>query len=169
MAYRIGTSGAERFTLRVKDLDTGKGVHDVIHETQDRGGWAADDSVLSHTVVDVHGPACQPHRHVICTPEASDAVVYEENNACFFVGASLIPSKIYVVIQTADLVTSEGALIAAAAPCCEPRVVLTRRIGPEYRLNHQRDRFLIKTNDSRSTSLVTTTNHAPSPSPAGRP
>ena len=29
MACRTGTSGAERFTLRVKDLDTGKRVHDV--------------------------------------------------------------------------------------------------------------------------------------------
>ena len=124
-----------------------------IHETQDRGVRAADDSVLSHSVVDVQGSACQAHRHVTCTPEASDAVVYEENHACgCFFGVSLTPSRVYVVIQTADLVTSEWALIAAAAPYREPRVVSTRRIGHEYRLNHQRDRFVIKTNDSHRTS-----------------
>ena len=116
LAYSADTSGAERFTLRIKDLDSGELLDDVIHDTQGRAVWAADDAVLFYTVVDEQGRAYQVRRHVVGNSEASDAVVYEEKDTRFFVGVSLTSSKDYVVIHTADHVTSEAYLIPAADP-----------------------------------------------------
>ena len=165
LAYSADTSGAERFTLRIKDLDSGELLDDVIHDTQGRAVWAADDAVLFYTVVDEQGRAYQVRRHVVGNSEASDAVVYEEKDTRFFVGVSLTSSKDYVVIHTADHVTSEAYLIPAADPSGEPRVVSTRRTGHKYHLDHQGDRFVIKTNDThKNARLVTAPNDDPSES-----
>ena len=64
--------------------------------------------MLFSTVVDEQGRAYQVRRHVVGNSEASDAVVYEEKDTRFFVGVSLTSSKDYVVIHTADHVTSEA-------------------------------------------------------------
>ncbi len=165
LAYSADTSGAERFTLRIKDLDSGELLDNVIHDTQGPAVWAADDAVLFYTVVDQQGRAYQVRRHVVGNSEASDTVVYEEKDTRFFVGVSLTSSKDYVVIHTADHVTSEAYLIPAADPSREPRVVSTRRTGHEYDLDHQGDRFVIKTNDThKNARLVTAPNDDPSES-----
>ena len=165
LAYSTDTSGAERFTLRVKDLDTGKPLGDVIHDSQGRIVWATDDSVLFYTVVDEHGRAFQVRRHVVGEPEASDQVVYEEGDARFFVGVSATASKDYVVIHSGDHETSEVYLIPAAEPFREPRVVSARRTGHEYHVDHQGDRFVIKTNDThKNARLVTAPDDDPSES-----
>ena len=165
LAYSADTSGAERFTLRIKDLDSGELLDDVIHDTQGRAVWAADDAVLFYTVVDEQGRAYQVRRHVVGNSEASDDVVYEEKDTRFFVGVSLTSSKDYVVIHTADHVTSEAYLIPAADPSGEPRVVSARRTGHKYHLDHQGDRFVIKTNDThKNARLVTAPNDDPSES-----
>ena len=165
LAYSTDTSGAERFTLRVKDLDTGKLLDDVIHDTQGRIVWAADDSVLFYTVVDEHGRAFQVRRHAVGEPEAYDQVVYEEADARFFVGVSATASKDYVVIHSRDHETTEVYLIPAAEPFREPRVVSARRTGHEYHVDHQGDRFVIKTNDThKNARLVTAPDDDPSES-----
>ena len=121
--------------------------------------------MLFSTVVDEQGRAYQVRRHVVGNSEASDAVVYEEKDTRFFVGVSLTSSKDYVVIHTADHVTSEAYLIPAADPSGEPRVVSTRRTGHKYHLDHQGDRFVIKTNDThKNARLVTAPNDDPSES-----
>ena len=165
LAYSTDTSGAERFTLRVKDLATGELLGDVIHDTQGRIVWSADDSVLFYTVVDGHGRAFQVRRHAIGEPAASDDVVYEEADARFFVGVSATASKDYVVIHSSDHETSEVYLVPAAEPFREPRVVSARRTGHEYHVDHQGDRFVIKTNDThKNARLVTAPGDDPSES-----
>ena len=156
MAYSTDTSGAERFRLVVKDLRSGELLEDAIEETIGSPVWAADDSAFLYTVVDENWRPYQVRRHRLGEPAAKDAIVYEEPDPGFFVGISASASKQHVIIHTADHVTSEVYLVPAQDLDAKPRLVAPRRPGHEYAVDHQGDRFIIRTNDRhRNTRLAT--------------
>ena len=163
LAYSTDTSGAERFTLRVKMIESGELLPDLIEQTQGSPVWTADDSAFFYVVLDDQWRPYQVRRHVLGEPMASDVVVYEEKDVGFFVGISRTASKDFIVISTGDHVTSEAYLIPAADPYREPQLVAARRTDHEYDIDHQGDRFVIKTNDThKNARLVTAPEEDPS-------
>ena len=147
LAYSTDTSGAERFTLRIKDLSTDALLEDVVENTQGAPVWTADDRAFFYTALDDQWRPFQVRLHRLGDAPADDAVVYEEQDAGFFVDLALSSSKRYVMIGTADHITAETYLIPAANPGQAPALVAPRRTAHDYRLDHQGDRFVIKTND----------------------
>ena len=148
LAYSTDTNGAERYTMAVKDLETGELMEDKIEEMRGRAVWSPDDSSFFYTSLDENGRPWQARRHVVSEPVESDTVVYEEANAGFFVGVSGTNSKEYVIISAGDHVTSELRLIPAGDVTTEPVLVAPRRSGHDYSMDHQGDRFIIMTNDN---------------------
>ena len=148
LAYSTDTNGAERYTMAVKDLETGELMEDKIEEMRGRAVWCPDDSSFFYTSLDENGRPWQARRHVVSEPVESDTVVYEEANAGFFVGVSGTNSKEYVIISAGDHVTSELRLIPAGDVTTEPVLVAPRRSGHDYSMDHQGDRFIIMTNDN---------------------
>ena len=158
MAYSTDTNGSERFRLAVKDVDSGELLGDVIEDTVGSPVWAADDSAFLYTVVDENWRPYQVRRHRLGEPAARDAIVYEEPDPGFFVGISAAASKQHLIIHAADHVTSEAYLIPADDLDAKPRLVAPRRAGHEYSVDHQGDRFIIRTNDRhKNTRLATAT------------
>ena len=147
LAYGTDTSGAERFTLRIKDLTTDALLGDVIENTQGDPVWTADDCAFFYTALDEQWRPFQVRLHRLGEPPAEDVVVYEEKDPGFFVDLTLTSSKRYVVISSADHITAEAYLIPTDDPAAAPALVACRRTGHDYRLDHQGDRFVIKTND----------------------
>ena len=163
MAYSTDTTGAERFTLRVKGLDTGELLGEVIENTSGNPVWPADDGSFFYTVVDDNWRPYQVRRHVLGTPVADDTVVYEESDPGFFVAVSSTSSKRYVVISSGDHVTAEVYVVPADAPASDPLLVAARRQEHDYSLDHQGDRFVIRTNDThKNNRLVTAPDGDPS-------
>ena len=154
LAYSTDVDGSERYRMMVKDLDTGEMLEDEIEETIESAVWAADDASFFYTVVDANWRPWQVRRHVLGEPVEQDSVVYEETDPGFFVGVSVSTSKEYVVVNTSDLVTSEVRLVSASEPDSGPVLVSPRRIGHEYSVDHQGDRFVIRTNDTHKNSRL---------------
>ena len=154
LAYSTDTSGAERFTLRVKDLHTGQLLAEAIENTQGDPVWTADDSAFFYTVVDEEWRPYQVRLHTLGAPVAEDRVIYEEQDPGFFVDVGRTASRRYVVIATGDHVTSEARLVPADDPARAPLVVSPRRAQHEYVVDHQGDRFVIKTNDTHKNARL---------------
>ena len=164
LAYSTDTTGAERFTLRVKDLADGELLADVVEDTQGDPVWTADDSAFFYTVVDEQWRPYQVRLHTLGVPAADDPVIYEEQDAGFFVSVSRTASRQHVVIATGDHVTSETRLVPAGDPGRTPTLVSPRRAEHDYTVDHQGDRFVIKTNDiHKNARLVVAPNDDPSP------
>ena len=162
-AYSTDTSGGERFTLRIKDLETGELLPESIGNTSGNPVWSADDGSFFYTVLDDNWRPYQVRRHVLGAPVEEDAVVYEEHDPGFFVGVSSTSSRRYVVIASGDHVTAEVYLIPADAPASAPRLVAARRQEHDYAVDHQGDRFVIRTNDThKNNRLVTAPDDDPS-------
>ena len=156
LAYATDTDGSERYKLVVKDLATGELFPEEIPNIIGRVVWSADDSSLLYTVVDDNWRPWQVRRHVLGQPVEEDTVVYEESDPGFFVGIRESASQEYILIGAGDHVTSEVRLVPAADPGADPVVVAPRRANHEYSIDHQGDRFIIRTNDlHKNTRLAT--------------
>ena len=156
LAYSTDTNGSERYRIVVKDLGTGEILKDEIEDTTGSTVWAADDKSLFYTVVDANWRPWQVRRHVLGEPVNQDAVVYEETDPGFFVNVSSTTSREYIVVATSDPVTSEVRLIPASSPDSAPVLVSPRRVGHEYEVDHQGDRFVIRTNDTHKNARLAT-------------
>jgi oligopeptidase B len=153
LAYSTDFSGNERFTLRVKDLLTGETAADEIPDTFYGLAWSLNGSALFYVTVDEAWRPYRVWRHMIGAPAAEDVIVYEENDEKFRVGVGLTRSERYLCIAVGSSVTSEAWLLGAARPEGEFTVVLPRRHGVEYQVEHQAGeegtgRLLILHNDN---------------------
>jgi len=152
LAYSTDFAGSERFTLRVKDLETGQTAPDEIPDTFYGGAWSRYGSALFYVTVDDAWRPYRVWRHMIGTPAAEDVIVFEEPDERFWVGVDLTRSERYLVISAASKLTSEARLLDADDPAGEFTVVAPRRHGVEYQVEHQiradgTERLLILHND----------------------
>ncbi len=137
LAYSADFAGDERFTLRIKDLETGQTAADEIPDTFYGCAWSEDASALFYVTVDAAWRPYRVWRHLVGTPAADDAIVIEEPDQRFSVGVGLTRSERYVVLALSSTLTSEVWLLDATAPAASPEVVLPRRQGVEYSVEHQ--------------------------------
>jgi oligopeptidase B len=144
LAYGVDDKGSELFTIRIRDLDTGRDLDDVITDT--RGAVWADDAVLFYVRVDDNHRPLMVWRHVRGTPASEDVCVYAEADVGFYVGVDKTQSGRFIVIGSHDHQTSEIRLIDTTAPFSEPRLVEARRFGHEYNVEHHGERLIITTN-----------------------
>jgi oligopeptidase B len=137
LAYSTDFAGSERYTLRIKDLVTGETAPDEIPDTHYGCAWSKDGSTLFYITADA---AWRPHRvwrHRVGTPAADDVIALEESDERYWVGVGLTRSERYLRITLSSKLTSEVLLLDATEPVAQPRVVLPRRQGVEYSVEHQ--------------------------------
>ena len=144
--WTADTNGSEFYTLRVKDLDTGRRLDDVIERCSGAFEWAADGHTLFYTLLDDNHRPCKVFRHRLGDDPANDALVYEEPDPGFFVNVALTESRRFLVIDAHDHVTSEVRLVDADRPADAPALVAAREPGVEYDVSHHGDRLIILTN-----------------------
>jgi oligopeptidase B len=152
LAYSTDYTGGERFTLRVRDLVTGETAADEIPDTFYGVAWSLDGSALFYVTVDDAWRPYRVWRHMVGTPAASDVLVHEETDEKFRAGIQLTRSERYLLLSVASTLTSEAWLLDASAPQGTFEVVLQRRQGVEYQVEHQvaadgTDRLLILHNE----------------------
>lgn len=148
LAYAADFNGSEIFTLKLRDLETGADLPDVIDGVHGGLEWAEDGETLFYTVLDDNHRPCAVRRHRLGTPVTDDAEVYREADPGFFVGISKTESRRFLVIDAHDHQTSEAWVLPAGAPDGEWQLIAPREIGREYDITHWNDAFLIRTNEN---------------------
>ncbi|MBB4568319.1 S9 family peptidase [Rhizobium leucaenae] len=139
--------GSEYFTLKVRNLETGEDLADVIENTGGGGVWAPDGKSFFYTLQDENHRPSKIFHHIVGTPQSEDRLVYEEEDSGFFmgVGGSLLDDYIFIDIH--DHETSEYRIIPTSDLMAEPKLVAARDTGIEYEMAEGGDVFYILTND----------------------
>lgn len=146
LAYSVDFEGNEMYTIRVKDLETGRHLSDEIPNTYYSLEWAQDDATFFYTVLDEALRPYKVFRHTL--GEAENILVYHEPDERFTVELSQPLSRAYIFINIHSPLTSEVRYLDAGEPRGEFRVVLPRVTGTEYEVTHRQDSFYIRTNDA---------------------
>ncbi|GAA4101653.1 S9 family peptidase [Nonomuraea soli] len=146
LAYSTDYKGAERFTLKFKNLETGEELPDEIEDVFYGGTWSADGSAFFYTRVDDAWRPYQLYRHTLGSSE--DVLVYEESDERFWLGIGLTRSEKYLVLGIGSKITSEVHLLDASNPSGEFQVVRPRETGVEYGVEHAGDHFYVLHNQN---------------------
>ncbi|MGN6550416.1 MAG: S9 family peptidase, partial [Pararhizobium sp.] len=138
--------GSEFYTLKVRDIESGRDLEDVVGNTGGGGAWTPDSGGFFYTLLDDGHRPSKIFHHRIGTPQSDDRLVYEETDPGFFmsVGASRLDDFIFIDIH--DHETSEVRLLPANDPDAEPMIVAKRETAIEYDLTEGGDVFYILTN-----------------------
>ncbi len=149
-AYSVDVSGAERYELHFRTIESGTDLADVVSDIYYGVAWANDDATILFTRPDDAMRPWQVWRHTLGTPAADDVLVYQEDDDRFYVGVSRTRSGRYLVITSASKATSEVRLVDADAPGGPPVIVEPRTQGHEYHVEHHvgagGDRLFVLTN-----------------------
>ncbi|AEG42954.1 S9 family peptidase [Isoptericola variabilis] len=178
LAYAVDTTGDERYTLRIRDLDTGQDLPDEVENTFPGAVITPDGEHVFYPTVDDAWRPYRIWRHRVGTPASQDVVVFEEPDERFWVGVGLSRSQRFLQIELGSKTTSEAWILEADDPTGAFRPVWTRREGVEYSVEHVvlpdaegggRDALLILHNDgAQNFELVVTDVPArPGGGPAG--
>jgi oligopeptidase B len=146
LAYSVDLSGAERFTIIIKDLVSGKLLVDQISDTAYGVAWAKN-SHLFYTRAD---DAWRPYvvlRHRLGTDPTEDVAVMTETDERFWLGVDASRDDRWIMIGAESKITSEVRLLSTDDPEGEPRIVAPRRQGVEYDVEPAGNRLLIVHND----------------------
>lgn len=134
------------YTLRVKDLTTGKMLPDVIPNTSGGATWAADNKTFYYTTKDATLREYRIWKHTLGTPVKNDKLIYEEADETFGTFVYKTKSKKYIIIGSHSTLSQEYRLLEADNPDGEFRIFQPRKRGLEYGIDHFNDIWYVRTN-----------------------
>lgn len=146
LLWAYDDKGSEFYTLKVRELDSGRDRDDTVADTGGSGTWDGRNEGFFYTRLDAnHRPSRIFHHALGGAPEA-DRLIYEEADPGFFmsVGGSRRNDWIFIAIN--DHETSEYRILPADRPDAEPRLVAARESGVQYDLEEGGDVFFVLTN-----------------------
>ena len=156
LAYTTDTTGFRQYALRVKDLETGETLSGEV-ERVGSVVWAADNRTLFYTVEDEEQKRqYQLWRHTLGAPHAEDALVYQDDDERFNLGAGRTRDGRFIVMESASHITTECWALAAEEPEGQFTLIAPRQDEHEYSIDHRNGLWFIRTNDrGRNFRLVT--------------
>ncbi|MFS8035564.1 S9 family peptidase [Xanthobacter sp. AM11] len=172
LAFAADTSGAELYTLRVRDLASGADLADVIGDTTGDMLWSADGQCLYYIHRDAEHRPSLVFRHRLGTDPAEDVLVYEEPDKGFFVSLGHTQSMAFGLIACGDHETSEVYLLDLGRADAVPRRVAARTAGVRYEVEHHpelagQDSLVILTNADGAEDFKIVTAPVAAPERAG--
>jgi len=162
LAYSTDVTGFRLYTLRIKDLRTGRLLADRI-EKANSPKWAADNRTLFYVAEDAAKRPFRAHRHTVGTV-GDDPVVFEESDELFRLHATRSSDRSFVFLSSSSSTADEVRALPADRPGDAPRVVLPREADHRYSVDHRAGLFYIRTNkDAKNFRVVTAPVADPSP------
>jgi oligopeptidase B len=156
LAWSADDNGSERYTARIKVIETGEVLPDEIPGTLSSLVWVAGDKGLVYSLANEQWRTDNARLHWLGTPISSDIELYHEDDDGFRVGASLSANEQWLIVSTSDHETSEVRLIPAADPQAEPLLVRPREKGVEYDVDERDGTLYIHANDTHENFRLAT-------------
>ena len=139
LAYGTDTAGDERYELRFRSLDGGTPSDRAPEMVPDTGyglAWASGSTTVFYVRLDEAMRPYQLWRHELGTDPARDVLVFQEDDRRFSLGTGRTRDGAFVLVALHSTNTTEWLAIPAGDPTAAPRVLLPRREGREYAVDH---------------------------------
>ncbi len=154
VSFGVDTVSRRKYTLYVKNLETGKILEENIPLTTGGSTWANDNKTLFYTQKDEETLRSDKiFRHQLGTDFEKDVLVFTEEDETFGTFVYKTKSKKYLVIGSYSTLTSEFRILNADTPNEDFKVFQTRERGLEYSISHFEDSFYILTNKDKATNF----------------
>ncbi len=146
IAFGVDTLSRRKYTIQIKNLETGEIIPEKIHTTTGGSTWANDNKTLFYTKKDEQTlRSNQIYKHILGS-KSRDQLVFEEKDETFNTYVYKSKSKKYLIIGSGSTMTSEYRFLEADNPAGEFRIFQPRQRGLEYGISHYGEHFYVVTN-----------------------
>ena len=154
VSFGVDTVSRRKYTLYVKNLESGAILQESIPLTTGGSTWANDNKTLFYTQKDEQTLRSNKiYKHKLGTNSETDTLIFSENDETFGTFIYKTKSKKYLVIGSYSTLTSEFRILNANTPDEEFKIFQERERGLEYSISHYEDSFYILTNKDKSTNF----------------
>ena len=154
LAYSTDNTGYRQYTLRVKDLRTGKLFPEAI-ERVNNVAWATDNKTMFYVTEDaVTKRSDKFFRHVLGTDKSD--LVYEEKDELFDIFTYRSRDKAVIFVAAQSKTSTDVRYLPSDNPTGELKVILARQPEHEYDVDHRGDLFYIRSNKGAKNFRVVT-------------
>ena len=166
LAWSADEAGSELHGIRVRDLESGQDLPDLIVDTTGDIVWASDSASFFYVGLDADHRPSRVLRHRLGQAPEQDELMHDEADAGMFVDIDRTQSGHFLLITISDHETSETRIVDLGDPQGAPRLVAPREVGRQYGLDHHGDTFLILTNAAGAEDFKVVSAPVADPSPA---
>lgn len=153
-AFAVDTVSRRKYTIQIKDLETGKILPVKIKTTTGGSTWANDNVTLFYARKDEETLRSDKiYKHTLGTDPKKDELVFFEEDEAFHTYVYKSKSEKYLVIGSSSTLTTEYRVLDADHPEGEFHVIQPRIRGLEYSISHFEDHFYILTNKDGATNF----------------
>ncbi|MDT0690641.1 S9 family peptidase [Salegentibacter sp. F188] len=154
VAFATDTVSRRKYTIRIKNLETGEFSSEEIKNTTGSSTWANDNKTLYYTKKDEQTlRSFQIYKHILGTNPKDDQLVFEEEDDTFSTYVYKSKSRKYIIIGSSSTLTTEYRILEADNPKGEFRIFQPRIRGIEYSVSHYEGHFYILTNKDKAVNF----------------
>jgi len=150
LAYLKNRDGTDRYTVFVKNMESGELLDDRIPNVFIYGSveWSRSGDYIFYITVDETERPSRLLRHRLGSNAESDELIYEEKDETFTLYMNKSQSGKFIIVHSNSKTTSEIRLIDADSPLSPFQLVDARRENIEYDVEHWGEDLLILTNEN---------------------
>lgn len=155
LTYSTDNSGQERYTLRIKDLKTGKLLSDVLENTA--AGiiiWHKKVNGFFYIALDEKLRANRVFFHKVGEPQVKDTLIYQEKDETYSSsensGLRYSSDRHYAFLDFKSSDSWESHYIDLESESLVPQIVIPRMKGKIYKADYLKGNFYILINDTGS-------------------
>jgi oligopeptidase B len=146
LAYVEDLNGRRSYTVKIRDLRTGKDLPDQITGAEASLAWSADSKQLFYVEKDPQTLLGNKiKRHTLGQAASTDQLLYQEKDNSFYIGVGNSSDDQYVVISTSSTVSSEMLVLRSDDKSGQFKSLAPRQRDFQYEADHLGDRWIIKT------------------------
>ena len=152
VAFGIDTVSRRKYTIQIKDLETGKIFKEKIENTSGGVAWANDSQTFFYTHKNPKDlRESKIFKHKIKTNSSKDIEVYSEDDDIYVCYTFKSKNGKYIYIGSFSTLTTEYRYLEASDIDTKFKIFQKRTKGLEYHIENINNKFIIKTNkDSAS-------------------
>lgn len=147
LAYGVDTVSRRKYTIYIRNLQTGELLPETIAETSGSVAWASDNKTFFYTVKNpVTLREERIKRHVAGTDAAKDKDIFTEKDETYTTTTYRSKSGKFIMIESSSTLSSEFRILDASRPDGAFHVFQPRQKDMLYDIDHQDNQFYIVTN-----------------------
>jgi oligopeptidase B len=147
-AYSADLKGEERYSISVKNLDSGKTDSNVVNDAIGAIVWDRNSKGFFYVKLNDQRRSTKVYYHELGKSESQDRLVYKEEDETFPVNIRKTSDNKYLIINSYSNEGNEIRILNIEnEKLFVPKVLIIRRTGQFYDIDHGHESFYLKIND----------------------
>jgi len=155
LAYSYNTNGDERYTIVIKDLNTGKLLADQLSDTSGEISFSADSQSLVYGQLDKdRWFTTSINLHTLGTSQQDDIALLSEKDDSYFMNFNMTSSNEFLLLGSGQSEISEIYVLPANNLSAKPVLLVSREQAFIASIDHANGYFYIVANDTHVNSRL---------------